>query len=90
MSDQENKATENVKVKKPSEKKPGFFKKLAGWLREMRSELKKVVWPTPKQVLNNSVIVIIAVVLVGVVIGLFDWGASSLVMAIITAFHGGV
>ena len=29
--------------------KPGFFQRIARWFREMKSELKKVVWPTPKQ-----------------------------------------
>ncbi len=54
------------------------------WGREMRSELKKVVWPTPKQVVNNSLIVVVAVVLVGAVIALFDLGANELVRLILS------
>ena len=42
------------------------------YFRELRSELKKVVWPTPQQVLKNTLIVLACVVVVGVFIWLFD------------------
>ena len=51
----------------------GFGARIARWFREMRSELKKVVWPTPKQLVNNTIIVIVAVIIVGAVIGVLDW-----------------
>ena len=57
-------------------KKPNIFvrtgRKIAKWFREMRSELKKVVWPSPKQMLNNTLIVLGAVLVVGVIVCLFD------------------
>ncbi len=62
-------------------KKPNFFvrcgKGLSRWFREMKSELKKVVWPSPKQLLNNTLIVLAAVVIVGVIVCLFDLVASE-------------
>ena len=71
-------------------KKPNFFAKiglrLSRWFREMRSELKKVVWPTRKQLINNTIIVVVAVVLVSAVIGGFDWlcyeGVTRLINAL--------
>lgn len=42
------------------------------FIKETRSELKKVIWPTGKQVLNNTGVVIAMVALVGVIIFLFD------------------
>ena len=33
-------------VKKDDNTKPGFFKRVGKWFREMKSELKKVIWPT--------------------------------------------
>jgi len=42
------------------------------YFRELRSELKKVVWSTPKQVIKNTLIVIICVLIVGAFIWLFD------------------
>ena len=42
------------------------------YFRELRSELKKVVWPTPQQVLKNTLIVIACVLVVGVFVWVFD------------------
>lgn len=55
------------------EKKPGFFKRIARSFRDMRGEVKKVVWPTKKQILNNTGIVIIVVLISSVVIGGLDF-----------------
>ncbi len=61
-------------------KKPNFFvrtgKWLAKWFREMRSELKKVVWPSGKQLLNNTIVVLVSIVVVGVIVCLFDFVAG--------------
>jgi preprotein translocase subunit SecE len=57
-------------------KKENWFKRkfagLAKWFRGMKSELKKVVWPTWSQVLNNTVVVIVVSVIFAIVIGLID------------------
>ena len=57
-------------------KKPNFFVRagrgIAKWFREMKSELKKVVWPSGKQMLNNTIIVLSAVIVIGAIIVLFD------------------
>ena len=39
------------------------------WFREMKSELKKVVWPSKKQVINNTLIVIACCIAVGIFFG---------------------
>ena len=52
-----------------------FFGGIARYFRELRSELKKVVWPTPQQVLKNAAIVACCVVAVGVFIWAFDFVA---------------
>ena len=64
-----------------------FFGAIARYFRELRSELKKVVWPTPQQVLKNAAIVIGCVVCVGVFIWLFDFVAQIGIDALISAFH---
>ena len=40
--------------------------------RELRSELKKISWPTPKQVAKNTLIVVVCVAVLGVIIFVFD------------------
>ena len=73
-------------------KKENWFKRtLSGicrYFRELKSELKKVVWPTPQQVLKNTAIVVCCVIAVGVFIWLFDFVANSGINALISAVHG--
>ena len=58
---------ENVKKKK------SIFSRIFGWFREVRIETtQRIIWPTFKQVVNNSIVVIVCVVVVGVFIWLFD------------------
>ena len=38
----------------------------------MKSELKKVVWPSGKQLVNNTLVVLVSVLIVGVIVCLFD------------------
>lgn len=52
--------------------KQGFVEKVKKYFREMKSELKKVVWPSRKQVLNNTGVVIVMVAICGLFIGGFD------------------
>ena len=54
-----------------------FFGAIARYFRELRSELKKVVWPTPKQVLKNTMIVLACVLIVGIFIWVFDFAAGN-------------
>ena len=72
------------KKDKKSEKKPGFFSRIGKWLKEMKSELKKVQWPTKKQTVNNTLIVIACVVVVGLFIWIFDFVATSVIDLLIS------
>ena len=73
-------------------KKENWFKrtwgKIAKYFRELKSELKKVVWPTPKQVLKNAVIVVAAVLVIGAFTWLFDLVATSAITGLINLFAG--
>ena len=53
-------------------KKPGFFKRITKFFRETKSELKKVVYPTPKQLLNNTAVVLLCVLIVGICVWILD------------------
>jgi len=73
-----------------AKKKNWFVRAWGGicrYFRELRSELKKVVWPTPKQVIKNTLIVLAAVVVVGLFIGLFDFVANTGITALIDLFN---
>ena len=62
------------------------FGAVARYFRELRSELKKVVWPTPQQVLKNTLIVVACVLVVGIFIWLFDFVAQTAITALLNAF----
>ena len=72
-------------------KKENWFARTWGktkkYFRELRSELKKVVWPTAQQVLKNAAIVVGCVVVLGVFIRLFDFVAQIGIDALISVFH---
>ena len=53
--------------------KPGFFQKIAKSFRDTKGEVKKIVWPTGKSVVKNTVVVIIMCLIVGAFIWLFDF-----------------
>lgn len=63
--------------------KPNFFKKIVNYFKEVKAEMKKVVWPSFAKVRKNTTIVIIYVLIIGVVIWaldmLFTWGMSLLI-----------
>ncbi|MEG0824313.1 MAG: preprotein translocase subunit SecE [Oscillospiraceae bacterium] len=80
-------AKKDSKDSKPAKKdKPSFFGRIARWFREMKSELKKVQWPTWKQTLNNVLIVIVCVLIVGAFIWVFDLLARQVISALLNLF----
>ena len=58
------------------------------WFREMKSELKKVVWPNKKTVLKNTGTVLLCSLVIGACIWLFDFVAMSAVQMILSVFAG--
>ena len=66
----------------------GFFARLGKGIvrkfREMFYELKKVTWPTKKDMINYSVVVLVFIVIMGVIIGVIDLGAGKLVELLVS------
>ena len=60
--------------------------RIARWFREMKSELKKVQWPTFKEVLKNTGTVILCVLVVGIFIWVFDLLAHAIINALLKLF----
>ena len=52
--------------------KPNVFTKMVNYFKEVKVELKKVVWPTFSKVKKNTLIVILYVLVIGVVIWALD------------------
>ena len=77
---------EKAKAKADKEKKPGVGKRIARFFRELRSELKKVSWPTRADTLKKTGIVIVCVIFVGIIVWIFDGIASSVIDALLSLF----
>ena len=73
------------------QEKEGFFRRtgsrISKWFREMRSELKKVAWPNKKQLLQNTLVVLLCVLVVGVFIWIFDAVGNLFVQWLIGLFN---
>lgn len=76
--------TKAVTAVKKDDAKPGFFKRIGKWFREMKSELKKVIWPTRKTLVKNTLIAVGVMVAAAIVIWGFDELAQMLVKALFT------
>jgi len=75
-------STEQVAAKKPVKKKKKGSNRIARWFREMRSELKKVVWPTPKQIVNNTGVALSVMVVAAIVVWAIDQAGGQIFQAI--------
>ena len=73
-----------VKAKKDNQSKPGIFARASKWLHELKVELKKVQWPTKKQTINNTGIVIACCAVVGAFIWIFDFVANGAIKGLIS------
>ena len=69
---------------KKDDTQPGFFQKVGKWFREMKSELKKVIWPTPQALLKNSLVSLAFMLVSAACLGVFDWLAQKLVWLLFT------
>ena len=76
--------TKAVTAVKKDDSKPGFFKRIGKWFREMKSELKKVIWPTRKTLVKNTLFAVGVMVAAAIVIWGFDELAQMLVKALFT------
>ena len=73
-----------VTAVKKEDTKPGFFQRIGKWFREMRSELKKVIWPNRKTLTNNTLISVGVMLASAVVLWAFDEAAQWLVSGLFT------
>lgn len=86
MADEKKAAAKNENVSFLT-KVVNFFKRLpmtvAAPFKNMWRELKKVTWPSRKDLLQYTLIVMAFMAFMGLVIGLLDLGASKLIALIV-------
>lgn len=92
MSDKKEKTTAEVtkkdKKEVPAKKKENPFKaigaKIKKFFKDFKGEWKKVTWPSGKTVLNQSIVVIVIVAIVGVAVLGVDTGLSAIIDALVS------
>ena len=67
-----------AKTKTP-EKKNDFFKRMTRFFKDLKGEFKKIVWPSKKQVVNNTLVVLAVVIVLGVFVAALDTVLSLIV-----------
>jgi preprotein translocase subunit SecE len=75
--------------KAPAPSKPGFFARLGNYFRDVRSEMKRVVWPSRPEVINSSVVVIVTLIFFATFIALTDIVVQRVVTALGSIRIGG-
>ena len=73
-------------------KRPNWFvrtwRSIKSWGHDMKIELKKVRWPSRKDVIKNCLSVVICILVVGVCVWVFDAVAAAVIRALINLFQG--
>ena len=75
-------STDPVKKVEKGEKRK-LSERFSQWFRDLKAELKKIVWPTRKQTVNNTLISIAFIAVAAVVLWGFDSLASGFVKILI-------
>lgn len=86
----EKSSSDGKKNKKASSKsdakktKTGFFTRIKKWFHDLRSEFKKVIWPSKKTVRNHTTVVLVTIIVFSVFLGLLDTGLLKLMELLIS------
>jgi preprotein translocase subunit SecE len=66
----------------------GFAGRTVSYLREVRTELGKVTWPTWDDLRKSTVVIILFVIAIGILIGILDWIFSKLLIDVLGRAFG--
>lgn len=83
------KATSLLKKSAPPAKtkagphEPNIIQKSIQFLREVKVELKKVTWPSRKQTMGSTVVVLALWMIISIFLGMVDFGLSSIVRVVL-------
>ncbi|ABC76166.1 preprotein translocase subunit SecE [Syntrophus aciditrophicus] len=61
----------------------GYTQTVSQFLKGAKTELKKVTWPTPKQTLASTSVVIVVVIIVSTFLGIVDFGLAKTIKLVL-------
>lgn len=83
----QKKAQTTTKSKQAKKPKKSIFKKVLAYFSGVRQELKRVVWPTRKQLVRLSIAVFCILIVVGFCIWALDTGSSNVMLKFVQTFE---
>ena len=66
--------------------KKSLIDRVKSYFRESKSEFKKIVWPSKKQIINNSIVVLVGIVACALFVSAIDFVFTEGFRAIINLF----
>jgi preprotein translocase subunit SecE len=66
----------------PKERRPGPVARVTTYVRQVVSELRKVVWPTRKELVTYTTVVLVFVVVMVSIVSAFDFAFTKAVLAV--------
>lgn len=68
---------------RPRQPDGGIVRKVTGFLKEFKTEMKKVTWPGRKETASSTVVVIVTVMIIVLFLGLVDYALGRLVYSVL-------
>ena len=69
---EETKKNKPVKLDKSGKEKMKLGERIKKFVRDYKSEMKKIVWPTRAQVFRNTGVVVFCIMVIAVIVGVLD------------------
>jgi preprotein translocase subunit SecE len=71
-----------ARTKTKEEKRPGLFGRIWLFVREVVAEMQKVIWPTRKELLTYTTVVVVFVAIMMTYVALADYGLARLMFLV--------
>ena len=78
-----SKNVKTVKTDKNGKPKMKIGERIKKFFRDYKSEMKKIVWPTRPQVIQNTGVVLIAIVFIAAIVGILDLAFGTGVISLL-------
>ena len=80
--------SETTAIESVREAAGGRFERMRVFLSEVRNELKRVTWPSQKEVYATTVVVILTSIFFGLYLFILDYGIDAIVSWVFRTFGG--
>jgi preprotein translocase subunit SecE len=64
------------------ERRPGIVRRATTYVRQVGAELRKVIWPTRKELTTYTTVVIVFVAIMGALVAVMDFAFGKAVLAV--------